>query len=60
MRLYVLDDLGAVRLAEISRADLQDLADRLLAQKRDPSTIRNALMPPRRLPARRRARRAGG
>jgi integrase len=45
LRLYVLDDLGAARLSEVRRHDVQDLADRLLAECRDPSTIHNALMP---------------
>jgi integrase len=45
LRLHLLDDLGAAKLADIGRADLQDLADRLLAKGLDPSTIRNALMP---------------
>ena len=40
-----LPDLGAARLSEIRRADVQDLADRLLAKGLDASTIRNALMP---------------
>jgi integrase len=45
MSLRVLDDLGAAKLGDIGRTDLQDLADRLLASGLDPSTIRNALMP---------------
>jgi integrase len=45
MRLRVLDDLGGAKLSALSRLDLQDLADRLLAAGLDPSTIRNALMP---------------
>jgi integrase len=45
MRLRVLPDLGAVRLSDISRVTLQDLADRMLADGLDPSTIRNTLMP---------------
>ena len=45
LRLRVLPDLGAQRLSDIRRVDVQDLADRLLAQGLDPSTIRNALMP---------------
>ena len=39
--------LGAARLTEIRRADLQALIDRLLADDRDPSTIRNTLLPVR-------------
>lgn len=45
MRLHVLDELGARRLSDVTRLDLQDLADRMLAAGKDPSTIRNALMP---------------
>ena len=40
MRLHVLDDLGARKLSSITRLDLQDLADRLLADEHKPSTIR--------------------
>ena len=35
----------ARKLSSITRADVQDVADRLLADGADPSTIRNALMP---------------
>jgi integrase len=45
MRLRVLDELGAVKLSDIARVDVQDLADRMLAKGADPSTIRNTLMP---------------
>jgi integrase len=45
LRRFVLPDLGAARLSEIGRADVQALADRLLGKGLDPSTIRNALMP---------------
>jgi integrase len=45
MALRVLDDLGAAKLSDVARADVQDLADRLLAKGLDPSTVRNALMP---------------
>jgi integrase len=45
LRLRVLPDLGAARISDIRRVDVQDLADRLLAQGLDPSTIRNTLMP---------------
>jgi integrase len=45
MRLHVLDDFGALKLSEVTRLQLQDLADRMLADGRDPSTIRNTLMP---------------
>jgi integrase len=45
LRLHVRDVLGAAKLSAITRFDIQDLADRLLADRRDPSTIRNTLMP---------------
>jgi integrase len=44
-RLYLLDDLGAAKLTDVDRHDVQDVADRLLARGLDPSTVRNALMP---------------
>jgi integrase len=42
---HVLDRFGTSRLGDVTRADVQDFADRLLAQGLDPSTIRNTLMP---------------
>jgi integrase len=45
MRRRVIPDLGAVRLSDVRRVDLQDLVDRLLADGADASTIRNTLMP---------------
>ncbi|HZQ64229.1 MAG TPA: site-specific integrase [Gaiellaceae bacterium] len=45
MRLRILDELGALRLSDVSRLLLQDLADRLLADGVDPSTIRNTFLP---------------
>jgi integrase len=45
LRDRILPDLGDVKLADLRRVDVQDLADRLLADGLDPSTIRNALMP---------------
>jgi integrase len=47
LRKRVLPELGAARLSEIGRVDLQDFADRLLAEGLAPSTIRNTLMPVR-------------
>jgi integrase len=41
----ILDDLGALKLSEVRRNDVQDLADRMLAAGSDPSTIRNTVMP---------------
>jgi integrase len=45
LRLRVLPALGGRKLSEIRRSDLQDFADRLLAERTDASTIRNTLMP---------------
>jgi integrase len=45
MRLRVLEDLGSLKLSEVTRVTLQDLVDRLLAKGLDASTIRNTLMP---------------
>lgn len=41
----LLPALGPRRLSEITRADVQAIADGMLAKGRDPSTIRNAIMP---------------
>jgi integrase len=45
MRLRVLPELGAVRLADVRRPDLQDFADRLLAEGLNASTIQVTLLP---------------
>ena len=45
LKQHILPDLGGAKLADIGRADLQDLADRMLGARKDPSTIRNAIMP---------------
>ena len=45
LRLRVVPELGAVRLTEIRRTDLQDFADGLLAEGLDPSTIQTTVMP---------------
>ena len=45
MNARLLPELGASRLSEIRRPDVQDLADRMLGEGFDPSTIRNTLMP---------------
>ena len=45
LRDRILPDLGGARLGDITRADVQEIADRMLADGLDPSTIRNALMP---------------
>jgi integrase len=45
LRDRILPELGAKRLGDLQRRDVQHLADELLAEGRDPSTIRNALMP---------------
>jgi integrase len=45
LRLHLLPDLGHHKLSEVRRADVQDVADRMLARGLDPSTISNAIMP---------------
>jgi hypothetical protein len=44
LRLRVLPALGALRLTDLRRADLQGFVDRLLLAGHDPSTIRNTLL----------------
>ena len=41
----VTAELGHLRLSAISRNHLQDLVDRLVAEGRAPSTVRNTLLP---------------
>ena len=45
LRDRVLPELGAKRLGDVQRRDVQQLADRLLGEGLDPSTVRNVLMP---------------
>ena len=45
MRLRVLPEFGHVRQSELSRPDLQDFADGLLAKGLDPSTIKVTFLP---------------
>ncbi|MBA3330704.1 MAG: site-specific integrase [Actinobacteria bacterium] len=45
LRDHVVPRLGPTRLGDVQRRDVQQIADDLLAKGRDPSTIRNALMP---------------
>jgi integrase len=45
LRDRVFPELGGRRLGDVQRRDVQRLADDMLAEGRDPSTIRNALMP---------------
>ncbi len=45
LRDRIFPELGGKRLGDVQRRDVQRLADDLLAEGRDPSTIRNALMP---------------
>lgn len=43
--LYVRDDLGAMRLGDVKRRHVQAIVDRLVADGRAPSTVRNATLP---------------
>lgn len=45
LRRRVLPRLGHLKLSDVRRNDVQDLADWMLAAGADPSTVRNALMP---------------
>jgi integrase len=45
LRLYIEPELGAKKLSGLSRVDVQDFADRLLATGLDPSSVKNILMP---------------
>lgn len=45
LRLRVLPRLGSFKLADIRRADLQDLVEDMLRDDLQPSTIRNTLLP---------------
>jgi integrase len=45
LRLRVLPELGAHRLSDISRHDVQHFVDRLVAKGHDASTIRNTIIP---------------
>jgi integrase len=47
LRDHVLPEIGYMRLSDVRRRDLQDLADMMLAKGLDPSTIRNAIAPVR-------------
>jgi integrase len=45
LRTKVVPELGHLRLSAVTRAHVQDLVDRLVAQGKKPSTVRNALLP---------------
>ncbi len=45
LRDHIVPRLGRTRLADVQHRDVQRIADDLLAEGREPSTIRNALMP---------------
>jgi integrase len=45
LRDYIVPRIGRTRLADVQHRDVQRIADDLLSEGRDPSTIRNALMP---------------
>ncbi len=45
LRLRLYPELGPMRLVDLRRSDLQHMADRLLAEKCDASTIRNTFKP---------------
>ena len=45
LRDHIVPRVGPTRLGDVQHRDVQRIADDLLAERRDPSTIRNALMP---------------
>ena len=45
LRSHILPELSGRRLADVTRQDVQQLVDQLLAGGLDPSTVRNAVMP---------------
>jgi integrase len=45
LRTHIIPELGGIRLGELSRSDVQALADRLTRSGVSASTVRNALMP---------------
>jgi hypothetical protein len=45
LRDHIVPHLGRTRLGDVQHRDVQRIVDDLLAEGRDPSTIRNALMP---------------
>ena len=45
LRRYILPRIGHARLSDLTRNRVQDLADWLLGEGFDPSTVRNAIMP---------------
>jgi integrase len=45
LRDRILPELGACKLSDVRRADVQDLADRMLSAGVSPSTLRNAIAP---------------
>jgi integrase len=47
LRDHIVPRIGRTRLGDVQHRDVQRIADDLLAEGRDPSTIRNALMPVR-------------
>jgi integrase len=45
LRTKVVPELGQLRLSAVTRASVQDLADKLVASGLSPSTVRNAVLP---------------
>jgi hypothetical protein len=45
LRDHIAPRIGRIRLGDVQHRDVQRIADDLLAEGRDASTIRNALMP---------------
>jgi integrase len=45
LRTHILPDIGARKLSDLKRRDLQELADRIVRSGAQPSTVRNAFLP---------------
>jgi integrase len=45
IRRFLIPRLGRTRLADITRPDIQDVIDRMVAEGYAPSTVRNAVLP---------------
>ncbi len=45
IRIYVRPELGPKKLSSLTRVEVQDFADRLLATGLDPSSVKNTLIP---------------
>ncbi|MGE0065839.1 MAG: tyrosine-type recombinase/integrase [Dehalococcoidia bacterium] len=45
LRARIVPELGNLRVSEVTRNDVQDIVDRMLAEGLGPSTVKNAILP---------------